>query len=349
MPLTRLPENPLLTPKDLAPTHDDLEILCTFNPGAVRFRGETLLLVRVGEAARERPGYCACAVFDPDAGETAVRYLRRDNPDVRLGDNRGFAYKGVPMLTSLSHLRLARSTDGIHFRFDPAPAISPTTPYEAHGCEDPRITLLDGRHYVTYSGVSERGIVVMLAATDDFRRFEKLGVMFPPTNKDVCIFPGKARGRYVCRHRPERTGRNPASIWTAYSPDLVSWGGHELTLAPARGTWEGDRVGCGAPPILTPEGWLEVYHAADEKGRYCLGAMLSDPDRPERIISRSRRPIFQPEAPYELAGVYGNCVFSCGMTADEAGRVTIYYGAADSICAGAVTTVAELLAAARNE
>ena len=347
MPPERLAQNPLLSPHDLEATRQDLCVLCTLNPGAARFGRETLLLVRVGEAARPEPGTVAAVVWDDEAGEVRVRRYRHDDPDVELGDARGFAYRGRAMLTSLSHLRVARSADGQRFRFDPQPAIFPATPYEAYGCEDPRITFLDGRYYVTYSAVSPRGIAVGLAATDDFRTFERLGVMLPPTQKDVCIFPERVRGQYVCRHRPCGDGFSAPAIWTAYSPDLVSWGRHEMTLAPTPGTWEGGRVGCGPPPIRTDQGWLEIYHAADEAGRYCLGAMLSDPDRPERILARSSRPVLQPETPYELAGVYGNCVFSCGMVPEDDGRLTIYYGAADSICAAAVTTVDEMVAAAQ--
>jgi predicted GH43/DUF377 family glycosyl hydrolase len=122
-----------------------------------------------------------------------------------------------------------------------------------------------------------------------------------------------------------------------------------MTLAPTPGTWEGERVGAGAPPIRTDAGWLEIYHAADAAGRYHLGAMLSDLDYPETVISRSRRPVLEPEAPYEMTGVYGNCVFSNGVVAWEDGTLMVYYGAADSICAAAVTTVEEMIAAARNE
>ena len=113
-------------------------------------------------------------------------------------------------------------------------------------------------------------------------------------------------------------------------------------------TWESDRVGAGAPPIRTDEGWLEIYHAADANGRYALGAMLSDLDRPEVIRSRSDRPVLEPVEPYEQAGVYANCVFSNGVLAEPDGRLTIYYGAADAICAAALTTVEEMVAAAEN-
>ena len=57
--------------------------------------------------------------------------------------------------------------------------------------------------------------------------------------------------------------------------------------------------------------------------------------------------IFEPETDYELNGVYGNCVFSNGMVADNDGALTIFYGAADRICAAAVTTIDEMIAAAK--
>ena len=347
--LRRLDENPLLTPDDLPPTRPELKVMCTLNPGAVRFGDETLLLVRVGERAPEEDGYVTYLYYDAEAAEQKVGRIATDDPDLDASDPRGYFYRGRMLLTSLSHLRIARSADGVSFRFEPAPAIAPSTPYEAFGCEDPRITEIDGRYLIAYTAVSDRGVTVALAETADFVTFDKLGVIFPPYQKDVCLFPERVGGMYVCRHRPYKSEFNPASIWTAYSPDLLSWGRHEMTLAPTLGTWEAGRAGCGAPPIRTEDGWLEIYHAADADGRYHLGAMLSDLGRPERILTRSRRPVLEPEADYELKGVYANCVFCNGLVADDDGTLTVYYGAADRICAAAVTTVGQMVRAARND
>jgi predicted GH43/DUF377 family glycosyl hydrolase len=347
--LRRLDRNPLLTPDDLTPSRPDVEVMCTLNPAAVRFGDETLLLVRVGERAPAESGYVSYLYYDAEAGRENVGRIRTDDPDLDAADPRGCFYRGRMLLTSMSHLRIARGRDGGDFRFDPTPAIYPSTPYEAFGCEDARITRIDDRYLITYTAVSDRGVTVALAATTDFAAFEKLGVIFPPYQKDVAIFPATVGGCYVCRHRPYQSEFNPASIWTAYSPDLLSWGRHEMTLAPTAGTWEAGRVGCGAPPVATNDGWLEIYHAADADGRYCLGAMLSDAEGPERVLTRSRRPVFEPEADYELKGIYGNCVFSNGLIADDDGTLTVYYGAADRICAAAVTTVDEMIRAAKNE
>ena len=347
MPLNRLDANPLLTPADVEPTRDDLEVLCTLNPAAVRFGEEILLLVRVGEAVRDTEDEVRALYYDCDADDVKVRSIRRDHPDLEIKDGRGYFLRGHMLLTSLSHLRVARSSDGVNFTFDDAPAIFPSTPYESYGCEDGRITFIDGKYFITYTAVSDRGVTVGLASTEDFRTFEKHGVIFPPYQKDVCIFPERVRGMYVARHRPYKSEFNPASIWTAYSPDLYSWGRHEMTLAPTPGTWEGERVGAGAPPIKTPEGWLEIYHAADEEGKYHLGSMLSDLEYPERVITRSSAPIFAAERDYEVTGIYANCVFSNGLIASDDGALTVYYGAGDRICAAAVTTIDEMIRAAK--
>jgi len=231
---------------------------------------------------------------------------------------------------------------------DPAPAIFPTTEWEAYGCEDARITPLEGRYYITYTAVGPLGVNPMLAVTDDFVHFEKLGILFPTHNKDVAVFPRRVAGRYVCRHRPYKTQFNDSCIWTAFSPDLRHWGGHSVLHRPTPGTRESERVGAGAAPIETGAGWLEIYHAADQGGRYTLSAMLTELDRPDRLIGTSAEPVLAPEAPYELDGVFGQCVFSNGLIADADGTLTILYGAADTICAAAVTTVEEMVAAVRG-
>jgi len=348
MKLKRLDANPLLTPDDLAPTRDDLEVYCTLNPGAVRFGEEILLLVRVGERAPPDNKAVSSLHYNAESDELEVRRYSRDDPRLDSRDSRAWYYDGRLVLSSMSHLRIARSVDGVNFRFDPAPAIFPATPYESFGCEDARITRLGDGYYVTYTAVSEMGVAAALASTVDFVTFKRYGIIFPPTQKDVCIFPEKFEDMYVCRHRPYKSEFSPASIWTAYSPDLMHWGRHSQTLAPVRGTWEGGRVGCGAPPIKTSEGWLELYHAADESQTYHLGAMLSDLERPERLLTRTREPILGPRMDYELTGVFRNCVFHNGLIVDDDGRMIVYYGAADRICAAAVTTVDDMIAAAKN-
>ena len=63
----RFAENPLIQPRDVRPSRDDFEVVCTFNAGAVRFGGRTLLLVRVAERPKDiEPGWHVAPWLDPD-------------------------------------------------------------------------------------------------------------------------------------------------------------------------------------------------------------------------------------------------------------------------------------------
>ena len=345
--MERLAANPIITPASVPPSRQDVEVYCTINPAAVWFAGQALLLLRVGERPRAVPGTVGALIYDHRDGRTLVRRFDLSDPKLQTLDGRTFHYHGKRLLTSLSHLRIARSADLRTWRIDPAPAIFPTTEWEAYGCEDARITPLEGLYRITYTAVGHLGVCVMLAETQDFVTFEKRGVIFPTYNKDVCIFPERVGGRYVCRHRPFRSEFNEPCIWTAWSPDLLHWGDHSVLHRPAPLTWESERVGAGAPPLRTAAGWLEIYHACDDAGRYRLGAMLSELERPDRLLARGG-PVLEPREPYETGGIYGQCVFSNGLLACDDGRLTVFYGAADTVTAAATTSVDEMLEAVRQ-
>jgi len=346
--MKRLRQFPLITPSDIPPTREDLVVYCTINPAATRFQGKIILLVRVGETVNTEEGFVPHLYYDHKSRQVVVRRISKQDPNFGEGDGRGYRYGDTTLCTSMSHLRVARSTDGINFTVDESPALYPSDEYEAYGIEDARITYLDAKFHITYTALSHHGVGVGLASTADFKTFVRHGLIFPPYQKNVCLFPEKIEGMYVCRHRPQKSEFNQACIWTARSPDLLCWGHHCVTLSPKPGTWQGGRVGAGAAPIRTEEGWLEVYHASDENGRYCLGTMLSSLDEPERLLSHSSQPFLEPKIEYELAGVYKATVFCNGLVVGEDGNVTIYYGAADTVCAAAVTTIKEMIEMAKR-
>ncbi|MHC4741102.1 MAG: glycoside hydrolase family 130 protein [Planctomycetota bacterium] len=341
--MRRLSESPLISPSDIKPTREDLYVFCTINPAAVRFQGQTILLIRVGESAPTTGDYVSHVHFDPHERDVVIRHISKRDAKFAESDGRGYFYGDTTLCTSMSHLRAARSDDGVNFTIDESPALYPSNEYEAYGIEDARITFLEGKYYITYTAFSQHGVGVALAATTDFKTYERLGLIFPPYQKDVYLFPETVGGMYVCRHRPQKSEFNQACIWTARSPDLLSWGHHRVTLSPQEGTWQSGRVGGGASPIRTEKGWLEIYHAADENGRYCLGVMLSSLDEPEKLIACSSEPFLEPEAEYELSGVHRQTVFSNGLVVHDNGEVIIYYGAADTVCAAAATTIEEMM------
>lgn len=340
--LIRHPANPLISPADVQPSRPDWEVVGTFNAGACHFNDDVILLLRVAERPiNPDPDVVLCPYYVD--GQLVVDRVRRDDPDWVTSDPRGASHikTGLERLTSISHLRLARSADGIHFTVEPTPWLQPSDAYEAYGVEDARITRIEDRYYVNYTAVSTFGIATSLVSTTDFVTVERHGMIFAPPNRDVTIFPERIKGKYVCYHRPmpEWGGLH---IWMATSPDLTSWGHHRVVLTKGDGGWMAGRIGGGAPPVLTEAGWLSVFHAADKNGQYCLGAFVADKDDPTHIIKVSEEPIFWPEAPYETDGFYSNVVFTCGTVVQDE-QLWIYYGAADEHIALATIPLADLL------
>ena len=327
----------------------DLEVVGVFNAGVIRHDGDVLLLLRVSEAPKGIPANeIAAAVYNPSSDLLEIKRWSRDAPGLDLSDPRSIDTESQTWLTSISHLRLARSSDGIRFEVEAAPALCAATPYETYGLEDPRITLIGDTYWINYTAVSPWGITTGLASTRDFRSFERHGLIFSPPNRDVAIFPQKIGGQYVALHRPMPEGLGKPAIWIATSPDMLSWGGHRYVAGARPGTWDDEKIGGGAVPFRINtggvNGWLEVYHGVTQATTtYSLGALLLDADDPGKVIARSRDPILAPEAPYEREGFFGGVVFTCGLLA-EGDLVRIYYGAADGVMAVADLSLTDILA-----
>ena len=328
--LLRHTKNPLISPADVLPSRPNFEAIGSFNAGATVYKDETLLLLRVAERPINNDSQVvACPQYDEN-GDITIRSIRRDDPDFDSSDPRKVEHRqtGELLLTSVSHLRLARSKDGVNFTIDAKPFLAPATPEEAFGIEDARITKIDETYYINYTAVSRFGIATALASTRDFVSIERHGIIFTPANRDVVIFPQKINGLYHCYHRPMPGMFGGYHIWAASSPDLFHWGKHQRILETSSDGWEAGRVGGGAPPILTEAGWLSLYHAADPRDRYCLGAFITALDEPNKLIFRSKKAIRLPEASYETEGFFSNVVFTCGATVVD-GILRVYYGAAD--------------------
>jgi predicted GH43/DUF377 family glycosyl hydrolase len=348
MAARRAPENPIVTPAMVRPSRPDTEIVGVFNPGVTRHGNDVVLLLRVAEAPlRTSDGEIAAATFDASSGRIEVQRWAAGTDGLDVSDPRIVVFEGRSWLTSLSHLRVARSTDGIHFDVEDAPAISSATELESYGIEDPRITFLDGTYWINYTAVSHHGISTALASTRDFRTFERHGIIFPPPNRDVAIFPEQIGGRYAALHRPMPEGLGEPAIWTGWSHDLMSWGDHRFVAGARRDRWDDYKVGGGAVPFRVRtdgrDAWLAVYHGvARSSQQYSLGALLLDDRDPSRVIARSRDPILEPEAEYERKGFFGGVVFTCGLLAED-DKVRIYYGAADGVTAAADLSLENIL------
>lgn len=344
MDIFRSDKNPIITPGDIKPSRPDLKVVCVFNCGVTRFNGEILLLMRVAEKPINNNSKKELVpLLNMKTDELVVKGFNKTDSSIDFSDSRFVRTTAGEYLTSISHLRIARSKNGIDFRIDKKPAMFPENKYERFGIEDPRITHINERYYINYSAVSDiTGITTCLASTVDFITFTRHGVIFMPDNKDAAIFPEKIKGKYYALNRPISAEYSARDIWISESPDLICWGKHMRLMGTRKKYWDERRIGCGAVPFRIEEGWMEIYHGSSKINRYCLGAVLLDANEPWKIIARSEKPIIEPEKDYELKGFFGNVVFTCGVLYEE-GKVKIYYGAADTCIAYAEITLKDIL------
>jgi beta-1,2-mannobiose phosphorylase / 1,2-beta-oligomannan phosphorylase len=340
----RFPGNPIVGPADVPPSRPGLSVLGVLNPGVFRFQGRTWLLLRVAEGIPAGGGLVSAPVLDrASPGGTRLVQVRDDDVDLVNVDSRGFVWRGDMYLSSISHLRLASSEDGVRFEVSPRPALEGEGDLECFGVEDCRVSEIGGRFRLAYTAVSPSGAGVAMASTMDWRSYERHGMVLPPPNKDCVLFPETIGGAYVALHRPMSAGLGGQHIWIARSPDLAHWGGHQCILRPRRGSWDSVKLGAGAPPVRIPDGWLEIYHGVSADGVYRLGAALLAADDPARVLGRSRDPIMEPLAEYERTGFFGNVVFATGTIVDG-DQLTLYYGASDQWVCGATLSIRDILA-----
>lgn len=344
MLVERYKHNPIIKPCDVPPSRDNYEVVGAFNPAATIFNDEILLLLRVAERPVDKADNEQVApILNPETGQIEHFRLKNDDPSITdIPDSRSFYVNGEMMLTSISHLRIARSKDGVNFTVDPKPAVFPQMPYETYGLEDPRISIIDGLYYITYKVVSDKGICTGLLTTEDFVHFNRKGIIFCPENIDVVLFPEQISGKYWALTRPVPRYIGPRGIWIASSPDTIHWGHHQPLVLPQDGTFHDGKTGGSCVPIKTDDGWLEIYHGSDTYDKYSLAAVLLDLKNPAKVIARAKRALMEPQAPYELQGFYGNVVFSCGAVKQD-NSILIYYGASDEFTAVAKTSISRIM------
>jgi beta-1,4-mannooligosaccharide/beta-1,4-mannosyl-N-acetylglucosamine phosphorylase len=191
-----------------------------------------------------------------------------------------------------------------------------------------------------------------LVKTKDFKKIQWLGFISETDNRNGVLFPEKINGLYARLDRPN-TGSNNGDIWISYSPDLIFWGKSECVFRNWEGIrWAWTKIGAGAVPIRTKEGWLTIFHGVRTQCHshyvYQLGVCLLDLKNPAKVKAMAEDAILIPEEQYELVGQTPSVVFTCGAVVEDNGEVKIYYGGADTVQCVATTSVQRLIDACYN-
>ena len=256
---------------------------------------------------------------------------------VRHGDRFVMLYRAQDA-KGISRLGYATSTDGVSFTRDSEPALSPEAEYErGGGVEDPRLVLIDGTYYLTYTAYNGKDAQLALATSRDLRRWERKGVILPAYKgrwnvnwtKAGAILPHRVDGRYWMYYMADAKDKRD-QMGIASSTDLLTWSEElDRPVLPRRpGFFDSRVVEPGPPPVLTKDGILLVYNGADDQLIYRTGWALFDRANPTRVLARSDRPLFEPVTPWERVGQVPNVVFVEGLVI-EPRRWLLYYGGAD--------------------
>ena len=220
------------------------------------------------------------------------------------------------------------------------------------GVEDPRVTVIDDRIYMTYvayDGWNPPRVALTSISLENFlnRNFlwEKAVLISPPgvVDKSAVIFPEKINGKYVIMHRvfPDILIDYVDSLDFAKGNFLQ---GHTKIEPRSREWWDSRKIGAGAPPLKTDEGWLLIYQAVDDKdaSEYKVGAMLLDLNDPAKVIARSAHPILLPREEYENVGFKAGVVYPCGAVIKDE-TLFVYYGGADSYVCVATANLSQFI------
>lgn len=261
-----------------------------------------------------------------------------------IGVFRGEQRDGVP------HMYLGRSADGVRWNFEreKIPFVDEEgQPFMPPYAYDPRVIRVEDDYYIIWCQ-DAYGAALGMARTADFRRFTRVENPFLPFNRNGVLFPRRVNGKYLMLSRPSDSGHTPfGDIYLSESPDMTYWGRHRHVMSRSERWWESLKIGGGAAPIETSEGWLMFYHGVTGTCNgyvYSFGAAILDLDEPSRVLHRCGEFLLTPEEWYEERGFVPNVCFPCATLQDGAtGRIAIYYGAADSYVALAFAQADELV------
>lgn len=240
------------------------------------------------------------------------------------------AYDGINALGAL-----ATSTDLIH--------------WEKKGIIVPKVTYDEFRHFAeTEKSINAKYLRFNEYEKSHLKQDRKIFLW----DKNLIFFPRKINGKFCFLHRIKPDMQIVVEVESLEDLTVDFWQKYffhfdeNIVLSP-KYQHEVSYIGCGCPPIETPDGWLLIYHGVHDtvKGYvYSACAALLDLENPKIEIARLPYPLFFPEKEWELKGEVNNVCFPSGAVV-EGDSLYIYYGAADERIAAASVSMKELMAA----
>ncbi|MFA5025280.1 MAG: hypothetical protein WC503_02145 [Candidatus Shapirobacteria bacterium] len=257
----------------------------------------------------------------------------------------------------MSTVGIAEAADKTNFE-KRRPYIFPEFNWEKYGCEDPRITFIDGEFFTFYTAISDypitsSGIKVALALSPDLEKISEKHLVTPFNAKAMTLFPQKINGNYAAIFTYGTEGGNSNIMYASFPKKSDIWSpeywenwtehlNHHIIDLDRLNT---DRVEVGSPPIELDKGWLIIYsHIQNYYSAsrvFGIEAAILDKNDPTKVLYKTAEPLMIPQEDYELQGMVPNTIFPSGCLLEN-NHLYIYYGAADTSVAQAVISLDDL-------
>lgn len=318
--MKRYKNNPIITREDIPEIRPELsDVSSVFNPGAVRFNDEYLLLLRVQNRGRET---------------STLKATSRDGYRFELS--------GSPVVFR----GMERISEPVYHCYDPRITRIDETFYILLAMDMDAGCALGLARTGDFESFDFMGIV----STEDTRN----GVLFPEKIKGKYMRLERPNARAF-----SSGATSGDTICSAESDDLLTWRNVKPVASGRWHYWDEYIGAGPPPIKTREGWLQIYHGVALHLSSihiYQAGVMLLDLEDPSRVIARGRYNILEPRETYELLGQVPNVVFPSGAVVDEVdaqgfaesgSSVNIYYGAADTCVCLARTTIDSLLQAAK--
>ncbi|HEX3072091.1 MAG TPA: glycoside hydrolase family 130 protein [Ignavibacteriales bacterium] len=319
--LKRNKKNPILTRGDVPDIHPHLvDVSSVFNPGAVKFNGRYILLLRVQNRGRET---------------FIVKAEGKNGIDFKV-DNKIVDFKGMEKIKEkIYHIYDARITrigdeHYIMFAMD-----------MDKGCQLGLGRTTDFENFeflgIVSDGDIRNGVLFPEKINGKYMRFDR-------PNK-VQLEGGPSSGNAIC---------------LSVSDDLMKWKTVKAVMEGRFHYWDENIGSGPSPVKTREGWLHVYHGVAthfSSSNIYQAGVALHDLNDPSIVLARGKYNILEPREIWELVGQVQNVVFPCGMIAEDydkegfalpESKVLIYYGAADTAVGLAETTIKDLIEASKQ-